>query len=387
MRHSALYAAFDRVPSAKGAAIHIAHTVRALERAAGGTILVCAADGEFPDWEREGDLEVRRFGAGATDFVSRIRAYQGGLAATLQAHRSSLALCHFRDPWSGIPILQARGQWKTIYEVNGLPSIELPYRYPRLAAHTLERIRAMEAHCLEHADFILTPSATIADNLVARGVRRQRITVIPNGADLTGQAERPAGAPERYVLYFGALQPWQGVASAVAALPLLADTGLALVICSSHPDSVGIALKARAEMLGVAGRIVWRHLLSREALAPWIAHALAALAPLTESPRNLEQGCCPLKILEAMAAGTPVIASDIQPVRELVTHREHGLLVRAGRPEPLARAIRELDDSPALRKSLGICARERVRANYTWEEIERRTERWYRKAVLTEGGR
>jgi glycosyltransferase involved in cell wall biosynthesis len=88
-----------------------------------------------------------------------------------------------------------------------------------------------------------------------------------------------------------------------------------------------------------------------------------------------------------MAAGTPVIASDIPPVRELVTHRKHGLLVRAGRPEPLARAIRELDDSPALRKSLGICARERVRANYTWEEIERRTERWYRQAVLTEGGR
>ena len=79
-----------------------------------------------------------------------------------------------------------------------------------------------------------------------------------------------------------------------------------------------------------------------------------------------------------MAAGTPVIASDIAPVRELVTHRAHGLLVRAGRPGALARAIRELDDSPALRESLGICAVERVRANYTWEAIERRTERWYR---------
>jgi glycosyltransferase involved in cell wall biosynthesis len=387
VRHSALYAAFDRVPSAKGAALHIAHCVRALERAAGSALLVCAADGALPQRESEGQLEVRRFGAGAPDFVSRIRVYQKGLVAALQTHRASLAVCHFRDPWSGIPILQARGKWKTIYEVNGLPSIELPYRYPHLSARTLERIRAMEAHCLEHADFILTPSETIAGNLVARSVARRRVTVIPNGADLIEHTERPIGAPGCYVLYFGALQPWQGVAHAVAALQLLADTKVALVICSSHPDSVGLALKARAEKLGVAGRILWRHQLSREALAPWIAHALAALAPLTESARNLEQGCCPLKVLEAMAAGTPVIASDIAPVRELATNRKHGLLVRAGRPETLARAIRELHDSPELRRSLGICAMERVRANYTWETIERRTECWYREAVLAQGGR
>lgn len=386
MQHSALYAAFDRVPSAKGAAMHIAHSVSALERATGGVLLVCVADGELPPCEREGRLEVLRFGTGAPDFVSRIRVYQEGLASTLQAHRSNLALCHFRDPWSGIPILEAHGRWKTVYEVNGLPSIELPYRYPRLSVRTLERVRAMEAHCLAHADFILTPAATIAANLVARGVARKRITVIPNGADLVGQTARPAAAPPRYVIYFGALQPWQGVAHAIAALPLLADTGVALVICSSHPESVGLALKARAERLGVAGRIQWQYQLARDALAPWIAHALAALAPLTESARNLEQGCCPLKILEAMAAGTPVIASDLAPVRELVTHREHGLLVRAGRPEMLARAIRELDDCPALRKALGICAMKRVQANYTWEEIERRTEHWYRETVLAEGG-
>jgi len=48
MRHTALYAAFDRVPSCKGAAIHIAHSVRALERAAGSALLVCAANGALP---------------------------------------------------------------------------------------------------------------------------------------------------------------------------------------------------------------------------------------------------------------------------------------------------------------------------------------------------
>jgi glycosyltransferase involved in cell wall biosynthesis len=388
MRHRALYAAFDRVPSAKGAAIHIAHAVLALERAVGNTLLACVADGRLPEGEREGGIEVVRLGAGAPDLVERVRRYRRSLASLLAAQRATLRVCHFRDPWSGIPVLEARGRWRTVYEVNGLPSIEMPYRFPAVAARTLDRIRAMERRCLAEADHILTPSATLAANLARMGAAPGRITVIPNGADLAQPApRRPRGAPARYFLYFGALQPWQGVGAAIAALPRLADLDAALVICSSQPPAIGRALRARAERLGVGARVHWRHELSREALAPWIAHALASLAPLTETPRNLEQGCCPLKILESMAAGTPVIASDLAPVRELVAHGEHGLLVRAGRPELLARAMRAIADDAGARAAMGRRARERMRRHYTWAGVERRLERWYRADVLGTKGR
>jgi glycosyltransferase involved in cell wall biosynthesis len=392
MHHRALYAAFDRVPSAKGAAIHIAHAVRALERAAGNTLLACVADGRLPEGEREGGVEVLRLGAGAPDLVERVRLFRRSLAAVLEAQRGSLRICHFRDPWSGIPILDAYGKGQggrvaTVYEVNGLPSIEMPYRFPAIAARTLERIREMERRCLAEADFILTPSATLARNLERMGVAPERITVIPNGADLAPPApRRPRGAPARYFLYFGALQPWQGVGAAIAALPRVADLGIPLVICSSQPPAIGRALQARARRLGVERSVHWRHELTREALAPWIAHAVASLAPLTETPRNLEQGCCPLKILESMAAGTPVIASDLAPVRELVTHGEHGLLVRPGRPEFLARAMRALADEPAAREAMGRRARRRMQRHYTWSGIEQRLERWYRGDVLGKRG-
>ena len=395
MRHRAVYAAFDRVPSAKGAAIHIAHAVRALERAAGNTLLACVADGRLPEGEREGGIEVMRLGAGAADLVERVRAYRRALANVLEAQRGSLRVCHFRDPWSGIPILEARNgarsRFATVYEVNGLPSIEMPYRFPAISARTLERIRAMEQRCLAESDHILTPSATLAQNLsricADMGVAPARITVIPNGADLAPPApRRPRGAPARYFLYFGALQPWQGVGAAIAALPRLADLDIALVICSSQPPAIGRALMARARRLGVADRVHWRHELTREALAPWIAHAVATIAPLTETPRNLEQGCCPLKILESMAAGTPVIASDLAPVRELVTHGEHGLLVRAGKPELLGRAMRAMADEPAAREAMGRRARRLMRRHYTWSGIEQRLERWYRGDVLGKRG-
>lgn len=383
--HRALYAAFDRVPSAKGAALHIAHMVRAMERAAGDALLVCVADGRHPDYEREGALEVLRLARGAPEFVSRVAAYGAALARVLEAQRASLEVCHFRDPWSGIPILEAKGAWRTVYEVNGLPSIELPYRHPRLGERTLERIRALEQRCLMESSAVLTPSATVAKSLARLGIPPARITVVPNGATLADPGERPPEAPDQYVLYFGALQPWQGVGAAIAALAWLRDTEIRLVICSSHPPGIGRALAVHAARLGVAGRILWRHELSREALAPWIAHAVATLAPLAETARNLEQGCCPLKVVESMAARTPVIASDLAPVRELVRHGEEGLLVRPGRPELLARAIRRLAEDAMVRKAMGERARERIAGAYTWERVEARVERYYRETALREG--
>ncbi len=385
MQHRALYAAFDRVPSAKGAAMHIAHTVRALQRVAGNTLLACVADGRLPARECEDHIEVRRLGADAPDMVERVRAYRRELAAILDTQRASLRVCHFRDPWSGIPILDARGPWTTVYEVNGLPSIELPYRYPQLGARTLERVQAMERRCLAEADEVLTPSHTLARNLAGLGVDAARIKMIPNGADLPEICERPSGAPAAYFVYFGALQAWQGVGAALAALAHLADLDVSLVICSSQPKAIGDALRARAARLGVEDRLHWEHELTREALAPWVVHAIASLAPLTETARNLSQGCCPLKILESMAAGTPVIASDLAPVRELVAHGEHGLLVRPGRPEALARAMRRLADEPATRDTMGRRAFERIRDDYTWLGIEARLEHWYRDRILARG--
>ena len=87
-----------------------------------------------------------------------------------------------------------------------------------------------------------------------------------------------------------------------------------------------------------------------------------------------------------MAAGTPVIASDLAPVRELVRHGEHGLLVRPGKPELLGRAMRALADEPAAREAMGRRARARMQRHYTWSGVERRLERWYRGEVLGKRG-
>jgi glycosyltransferase involved in cell wall biosynthesis len=73
----------------------------------------------------------------------------------------------------------------------------------------------------------------------------------------------------------------------------------------------------------------------------------------------------PISILEAMAAGLPVVASDVGGVRELVADGATGLLVPAGDPDALAAALQRLRADPELRRRLGAAGRERVAERFT----------------------
>jgi len=355
LSHRALYAAFDRFPSRKGSAVHIDRFARALFEHAGGGLLYALGGEGLPSYQREGEVEIVRYMREAEHVLDRAAGYGARLAALLD-RLPDLEIAHFRDPWSGIPIIE-NADCMTVYEVNGLPSIELPFLYPAIPPALLEQIAELEQRCLEAADLVITPSAVTAKRI---GVKAH---VVRNGADIRPTAAKPdLGTP--YVLYFGALQPWQGVDTAIRALARL---DLDLVICASVHQRRAKPYRKLAEKLGIAERVHWHFALPEEELACWRDHALVSLAPLKDCSRNAHQGCAPLKILESMAAGVPVIASDLPAVRELLTDGEHGRLVAPDRPGELARAIRVLLDFPERRAEMGRSARAHVAAELTWE--------------------
>jgi glycosyltransferase involved in cell wall biosynthesis len=88
----------------------------------------------------------------------------------------------------GFPIALNKQQYcdKLIFEVNGLPSIELKYRYPGVAEdrELLHKLHSQEQICLEAADLIVTPSTITSYYLQTRGIAANEIRVIPNGVDL-----------------------------------------------------------------------------------------------------------------------------------------------------------------------------------------------------------
>ena len=364
--HEALYASFDRFPSRKGSAVHIDRFARALfARAGGGLLYVLGGDG-LPPYQREGEVEIVRYSRVTPNYLERALAFSARLEALLDQDGAELRLAHFRDPWSGMAVIQR--DVATVYEVNGLPSVELPYLHPGIPRGTLERIAEVEQRCLDAADAIVVPSPVIAAALERRGVAPARIHVIPNGADLPAPTARPEGAPGRYLLYFGALQPWQGLDTALRALARLTDEleDLALVVCASVHRRKAKPYRRLAARLGVEERVHWHFALPEAELAPWREHAVASLAPLRDCSRNVAQGCAPLKVLESMASGVPVVASDLPVARQLMEDGEQGLLVPADRPGETARAVRALLDFPDRAAAMGAAGRTRVAERFSW---------------------
>src|SRR5262249_35181238 len=106
--HRALYAAFDRFPSRKGSAVHIDRFALALsERSGGGLLYVLGGEG-LPAYQREDDIEIVRYMREATHVLERAAGYGARLSALLD-ELPELEIAHFRDPWSGLPIVEHPG--------------------------------------------------------------------------------------------------------------------------------------------------------------------------------------------------------------------------------------------------------------------------------------
>jgi glycosyltransferase involved in cell wall biosynthesis len=368
---NSLYAAFDRFPSSKGAAAHMYHFVSTLFDFFDGGLLYTAGSIGMPSLQYDGNCQHIRSSFYEKNFLLRALAHCRTLEQIMPAIGSDCKLAHFRDPWSGGAICNmSTALMPLVYEVNGFPSIELPDLYPGIQPYTLDRIYRMEQLCLDKASVIITPSKVTAQCIEKRNIDKSKIRVIPNGAEVRDDPAEPlAQLPSRYIVYFGALQKWQGVDLLIKAFSQLRDfEDVYLVICSSVSRKKMDSYISYARKAGCADRMVWMNEIDKNELYRVIANARFTVAPLREVRRNVEQGCCPLKILESMAAGTPVIASDLPVVDELFEDGVHGMKIRPDRYEALAQAMRVFLEYPALVSGMRVECKEHVRKNYSWKK-------------------
>ncbi len=231
-----LFSAFDLFPSPKGASTHIAHTVKAMEKKFGKTTLVSLGYGDMPGYQEEGNIVIRRFLDTHPNLLERTDFF-GDFVSKVITNSDDFSIVHFRDIWSGIPILSHPGTKKSliVYEVNGLPSIELVSHYPRLMKNPglIDRIKEMEDFCLDSAHGIITVSQVNKRCLVARGVAPEKIVVIPNticskdfcisSDDNCENQSVDKNDKEDLILYAGTLAPWQGLPTLLKAFSMIAD--------------------------------------------------------------------------------------------------------------------------------------------------------------------
>lgn len=201
-----------------------------------------------------------------------------------------------------------------------------------------------------------------------------RSSIIPNGASIEHFARaHPAELPPgRRLLFVGRLEPRKGFRHAIDAFAALGERydDLRLVVVGEGPQRTQVrrlppALRDRVDMIGGA---------SHAALPTYHAASDLFISPATG------RESFGIVLVEAMAAGLPVVASDLPGYSEVVRHEREGLLVPPADPAALAEAAARILDDPALARRLSVAGRLRART-FAWSRIAARVERVYTRAV------
>jgi glycosyltransferase involved in cell wall biosynthesis len=227
-------------------------------------------------------------------------------------------------------------------------------------------------------DRYLAVSREIAAELVERlGWPAEKIDVVYNAVDVARvEVEAPPGLREELggsetrplVLTPARLDAQKGHRALLEAIPQVPDA--VFLFAGEGPERAG--LEALAAQLGIAERV--RFLGRREDIPQLLAACDVFALP------SLYEGSS-LAVLEAMAAGIPIVSSAIGGTEELIDDGRSGILVAPGDSEALAAALRRLLDDGELRKSLAGRARERVEAGLTRQATASRVEAVYRELL------
>jgi glycosyltransferase involved in cell wall biosynthesis len=229
-------------------------------------------------------------------------------------------------------------------------------------------LRQARDRALHRVDALVCPSSYLASLAVAWGVDESRVTVVPNAAPpLPAVPDRDAARAR-----FGVEGPALAFAGRITrqkALDVALDAlvrveGVSLLVAGDGPDLED--MRRQAIERGLDDRVRFLGALEREDVLALFRAADASL--LSSTWENL-----PHAVVEALAVGTPVVATAVGGVPELVRDGENGLLVPPADPDALAAAIRRLVSDPGLRERLATAAApsvEHLRAELLYARLE-----------------
>ena len=371
-----------RFPLERANGVQIVKTAAALARAGHATTLVVresdpretpeilALFGLGPDAR----LSVRRLAVGhraGRYALPRLRFLARATAACLGAlQRDEVVLT--RDLQLADALLGLKSAARVVYEAHAVEA--LMYRERAAIYGSGEPTSEAKARRLERrerrvgqraAGFVAT-TAGIRSSFEAAHGPRQRTRVIPNGCDVPAARAFPglAGDKPPRVLYAGQLYPWKGVDVLVEAMAAVPGAQL-VVLGGLRGEADYERVQGLVAARGLQDRALLRGTLPQVEVAQELARASVVAVPFLKTAMT-ERHTSPIKAFEAMAAGRPIVASDLPSSREFLRDGENALLVPPGDAAALAAALRRLLADPALAAALaGTAYAEAPR--YSWD--------------------
>ena len=304
------------------------------------------------------ELGDRFSAAGAEPALIRLRPkFDPAAAARIRRLSAGADVIHGEDRRSGLAIRVGRrptGRPARVYTVHGLPGEYLPPPAGpvRPGLRGMLFYRGLDAALCRRCEAVVVASNALRDLLIERvGFPRDRMHVIPNGVDPEPAAGAGGG---ELVATMSMLEPVKGLEVFLQAAAQLAARRPELRFGLFGAGSQADLLRRRAQALGIAHRV------EQPGQVP-AAEAFGRMCLLVSSS-YMENS--PMSVLEAMAAGVPVVATRVGGVPEIAVDGT-AELIEPGAPSELAAAVARLLDDPDRARRQAAAARARVREHFS----------------------
>lgn len=316
-----------------------------------------------------------------------------GVLAFAAEQRLHYDLLHSHYWLSGWVALQLRVLWS-------LPMVHMSHTlgYPKNAAaqqaweQDPPRRLQVEYEVLKHSDALVAESPASKQHMVQEyGVNPARIQTIPCGVDTTlfrpqeqQQARQALGLPLEapLALFVGRLQPLKGLETLLRAAYLVRQDypSMQVLIVGGGVDVGDVhemeeleRLRHLAAQLDLTAQVVFIKAQPQEALAQYYAAADVFVMPSHYESFGMV-------VLEAMACGTPVVASEVGGLASTVLHEQTGLLAPVGDAAAFAAAMGRMFASPTLRATWGRAGIQRAQS-YAWPRVVERNVHIYQRLI------
>ncbi|HEV2301955.1 MAG TPA: glycosyltransferase [Stellaceae bacterium] len=268
----------------------------------------------------------------------------------LRALRPRLVHAHFgRGGALALPLAEALGVPLVVSFYGGDATKETHYRPRLIPAIYARRLAALE----EKAAMFVCVSDFIRERLLDRGFPCDKLVVIRSGVDLGIEAGVAPELPPGYVLFAARFVEKKGATYLIEAVRRLQAEGRELPLVLIGEGPLADELKRQA---GALKSVLFHGWVPNRELRRWMAGAMTVCVPSCAAETGDAEGL-PTVVIEAMAAGTPVVGSRHAGIGEAVEHERTGLLVPPEDPEAITAALRRLCDEPGLRDTLAGNAR------------------------------
>lgn len=251
-----------------------------------------------------------------------------------------------------------------VYEMRGLWHETRALTNPKYRdTEHFQYCEARELHAAASADTVVAISEPLSEWLTARGINSNKIHVVSNAGTLSCALESLSKVPTR-IGYVGSIVSYEGLDCLVYAMQrvIKASPEVKATIVGDGPYLGELRRLIRKERLENVIELVGR--VPVDSVNKQYQRFAAAVVP--RNSNNVTELIPPLKPMEILSLGVPLIVSDVAPLASIVTHKYNGLLFNSGSADQLAECILEMVNSASLRDQLGRQGRKWAQ-EHNWE--------------------